>query len=271
MSDLLSPGFVFHQSNLQAFQICRYSFLLRYVRKLIWPAPLSSRTSNFEQDLASGSMLHSLICQYFLGIDPKMLVLCAKNFSDARVFTWFDNFLASPYARRRENQFPEHNMQITLGNSLLLAKFDLITIEDEIIQICDWKTSRFLPKRHFLQNRIQTKVYSVVAAKSRSQASQRVTMHYWEASYPDQPIVFEIPDFQLERYQDDLMNLISLIRSLNVEQFKRTEDQTRCACCEFQSYCARWGSESDEESLYHWLDLGYTDLQGISNEVPNAF
>ena len=271
MTDILPVGFVFHQSNLQAFQTCRFSFLLRYVRKLPWPAPLAARTSTFEQNLRAGSMLHSLIHQYFLGIETELLISCAANFPDARVSVWFTNFLATKYARLTPNQYPEHSLQITLNGSLLLAKFDLISFEEDSIQICDWKSSRVLPKRQFLLDRIQTMVYSLVAARSLPQPARPITMHYWEAGFPDQPIIFEIDDAQLKRYEETLTDLINFIRSLPVEQFKRTTDLKKCAYCEYQSYCARSGLPGDEESFHDWFEIGLSELQGQNNEEQGEF
>ena len=262
MTDLIPVGFIFHQSNLQAFQNCRFSFLLRYIRKLPWPAPLAARSSSFEQDLLAGSTLHSLIHQYFLGIDPDVLVSCAQNFPDARVSGWFDNFLASKYARITDNQFPEHSLQITLNGSLLLAKFDLLSIDSNTLQICDWKSSRTMPKRQFLQERIQTMVYALVAARSLPQAPRPITMHYWEAGFPDQPIIFEIGDAQLQKYEETITDLITRIRSLRVEQFERTTNLKKCAYCEYQSYCARSGLQGDEGSFHDWFEIGLSELQG---------
>ena len=271
MTDLIPAGFVFHQSNLQAFRTCRYSFLLRYVRKLRWPAPLSVRTSSFEKDLAAGSILHSLIHQYFLGINPELLISCAANFPDSRVSVWFNNFLGSQYAKLAANQYPEHTLQITLNGSLLLAKFDLISFEEDFIYICDWKTSRVLPKRQFLQDRIQTMVYTLVAARAQSQASRPVTMHYWEASFPDQPIIFEMDDAQLLRYEESLTDLMKNIHSLDIGGFERTTDPKKCAYCEYQSYCSRWGTEADGESLYEWFEIGLSELDGNTNSEPGEF
>jgi hypothetical protein len=270
MTDILPTGFIFHQSNLQAFQNCRFSFLLRYVKKWPWPPPLPARTSTFEQDLIAGSTLHSLIHQYFLGIEPELLVSCAADYPDARVSVWFENFLRSPYARFTGNQFPEHSLQITLDGNLLLAKFDLLRLEADMIQICDWKSSRVMPKRQFLQDRIQTMVYSLVAARAHPLPPRTISMHYWEAGFPDQPIIFEIKNAQLLGYQETITELINCIRSLSVEQFECTTNLKKCAYCEYQSYCARSGSPGDEESFHDWFEIGLSELQE-QNLEPTRF
>ncbi len=269
MTDLIPAGFVFHQSNLRAFQNCRFSFLLRYIKKLPWPAPLAARSSDFEKDLLAGSTLHALIHQYFLGIDPEVLVSCAQNFPDVRVSVWFDNFLKSSYASIIGNQFPEHSLQITLNGSLLLAKFDLISIVDNAVQICDWKSSRTMPKRQFLQEHIQTMVYALVAARALPQAPRSISMHYWEAGFPDQPIIFEIGDAQLQQYEETITDLITHIRSLKVEQFERTTNIKKCAYCEYQSYCARSNAQGDEEALHDWFEIGLSEMQK-KTEVDQA-
>lgn len=265
MTDLLPPGFVFHQSNLQAFQNCRFSFLLRYVRKLPWPAPLSARTTDFEKDLAAGSTLHALIHQFFLGIDPDLLLSCATNYPDGRVSSWFANFLTSPYAKPAQNQLTEHSTQITLDENLLLAKFDLIKLEEDMIKIYDWKTSRVLPKPSFLEERIQTKVYSLVAARMFTQPIRKISMHYWEAAFPKRPVILEISDVQLQKYEVELTDLINRIRSLPQAEFERTKDPRRCSYCEYQSYCLRKGSPADEESFRDWFEVGLSEIQGQKN------
>jgi len=260
MTDLLPSGFVFHQSNLQAFQTCRYRFLLRYIKKMPWPAPLTARSSQFEQDQAAGSTLHALIHQYFLGIDPQMLLALASDYPDRRVQTWLGNFLSSPYVKITPNQHPEHSLQIVLSESLLMAKFDLISRDDDHIEICDWKSSRVLPKRLFLQDRIQTIVYPLVAFRAQSQPPSTISMHYWEAEFPDQPIIFEIAQVNLDQAATTLNALITQIRSLEIEQFERTTNHRKCACCEYQSFCARGGSPGDQEDLYNWTDISISEL-----------
>ncbi len=259
MPELVPKGFVFHQSNLQAFQTCRFSFLLRYIRKLPWPAPLTPRKKCFDEDLFAGSTLHSLIHQFFLGLDPQVLVSCAEHYPDPRVSGWFDNFLKSPYAIRADNSFPEHSLQITLKGRLLLAKFDLISFQDDLTKICDWKTSRTLPKRHFLQDRIQTMVYTLVAARSQAEISSPISMHYWEAGFPDQPIVFAMDDPQIANFEETLSGLLECITSLGEDQFERTKDLKKCAFCDYQSYCARVGTQEDEESSYDWFGMGSSE------------
>ncbi len=260
MVELLPPGFVFHQSNLQAFQNCRFSFLLRYVYKLPWPAPLSARTTTFEEDLLAGSTLHSLIHQFFLGINPELLLDIASNFPDARVSKWLRNFLQSQYARLTPNALPEHTLQITLNGSLLLAKFDLLRIEEDKIQIFDWKSSRILPKRQILQQKIQTMVYSLVAARALLLPTRLVAMHYWEAAFPDQPIIFEISAPQLDKYEEIISKQITLLRSLSAEEFERTTDLKKCSYCEYQSYCSRSSSIADEESFQDWFEIGLSEV-----------
>ena len=249
MTELIPSGFVFHQSNLQAFMTCRYRFLLRYIQKMPWPAPLSLKTSQYELDQAAGSSLHALIHQFFLGIKPSDLLTLASHFPDPRVRIWFDNFLASPFARIDPCNQPETSLQISLDGNILLAKFDLIAFEGDAIRICDWKSSRKLPKREFLQNRIQTLVYPLIAAHSRSKPLASISMCYWEANFPDQPIFFNIANVDLQKARAVISNLIATIRSLDPSQFEQTLDLKKCTLCEYQSYCSRGSGEVDENDL----------------------
>ncbi len=105
-------------------------------------------------------------------------------------------------------------------------------------------------------------VYALVAARSLPQAPRPIIMHYWEAGFPDQPIIFEIGDAQLQKYVETITDLITRIRSLRVEQFERTTNLKKCAYCEYQSYCARSGLQGDEGSLHDWFEIGLSEMQG---------
>lgn len=261
MTELIPSGFVFHQSNLQTFLICRYRFFLRYVQKMPWPAAVAATSSQFEQDQAAGSYFHSLIHQHFLGIDRDTVCSCAQHFPDIRVRAWFDNFMNTPYAKIRPNLYPEHTNQIQLDGNLLLAKFDLIIFEGDTIQIFDWKTSRKLPKRQFLQSRIQTMVYPLVAARAQAKPPAAVNMLYWEAGFPGLTIQFNFTQDDLQTAQLTLASHMRTIRSLEPEQFEQTTDFQRCALCEYQSFCNRNSPSWNEDSYYEWKSevLGLVD------------
>ena len=262
MAELLPTGFIFHQSNLQAFENCHFSFYLRYVRKLPWPAPLAERKVTFEKDVAAGSMFHSLVHQFFLDLEPDLVVPCAREFPDERLSLWIDNFLRSQYAKIVPNQFAEHISRIDLDGNLLLAKFDLLRVEQDTLEIFDWKSSRVLPKRNQLERRIQTQVYPLVAAMTQAHNPALVRMHYWEAGFPDQPITFAFDQKAIELHRNKIAGLITLIRSLDADEFLRTTNLKKCAFCEYQSYCARVGAEGDQESYADWVDMGLSEPEG---------
>ena len=232
-------NFLFSQSNLQTFAYCRRRFYLRFVKRLVWPAKLHS--PEHEQDLRAGTFFHQLIHQHFLGFDQDSLVRQASQDNDPRILQWLSAFLQSGFSRLEGEIFPETSFTIRSGSHLLTAQIDLLQIKtDQHIIIYDWKTSRKLPSVETIKSQFQSQVYPVVIAfRLPLNKYLPISMVYWEANYPDQPIKLSFRESDLQQAKTALVQQMDEICSLQADEFYRTAEIRRCDWCEYRSYCDR--------------------------------
>ena len=243
MAEIIPAEFIFSQSNLQTFSYCRRRFFLRYVKKLVWPAQLVS-DQNYIQDREAGGRFHRLVHQHFLGFETTLLRQVAAADPDQRVMTWLEAFLSSPVARLEGNLEPETLYTTTLLDHPLSAKVDLLQVSEGTVKIYDWKTSRRLPKVSVLKKQAQSIVYPLVVSRIFGEDDtignpESLTMVYWEANFPDQPIEIVSRQKDWQAFESDIVALIELILSLKEEEFVRTIEVRKCSWCEYRSYCYR--------------------------------
>lgn len=255
----LIDNFQFSQANLQDFMDCRRRFQLRYLQHIVWPAVESEPILENERFLQQGARFHRMIQQHLVGVPADRLSGFA---ADEELGRWWENYL--PFASDLDGQpgqsrlNPEVALTASLGNHSLVAKCDLIVVEqDGAATIYDWKTSRKRPNRRWLESRLQTRVYLYLLVRAGAHLNQmqdfspeKVEMVYWFADFPGQPERFT---YSMEQYQADeryLLALIQTIEGLEETGFPLTSDDRACRYCVYRSLCGRGvqaGSFRDQE------------------------
>ena len=142
---------------------------------------------NQSKDRDSGVRFHQLIHQYFLGIELETLRKIANYDSDSRMANWFENFLQSPFAHLPGSLNPESSFKTEIAGYQLIAKVDLLQIHDNQIKIYDWKTSQNYPKPQACSSKLKARL-SPGHFRAISPKSQKLSLIYWEANFPDQTI-----------------------------------------------------------------------------------
>src|SRR5512133_3659261 len=140
------------QSSLQDYVDCAQRFKLRYLDRLSYPAVETEPTLENEKHQQEGEYFHRLVQQHLIGIPAEQI---AKFANTANLQKWWENFQNSKeltgllevfqnQGGRRDlsGLYPEATLSAPLGKYRLLAKYDLITIQNEKAVIYDWKTYR---------------------------------------------------------------------------------------------------------------------------------
>jgi CRISPR/Cas system-associated exonuclease Cas4 (RecB family) len=271
----LNKDFQFSQGSLQDFLECRRRFFLRYVKKVRWPAVQTEPVLQSEQLMQQGAAFHHSIHQYLLGIPAEQLIM--EQSSDEAAL-WWNNFLKHApklpgVVMNYEHRFPEHTLVGIVEGNRLIAKYDLITIQnDKKIYIYDWKTSRKKPRRTWLKARMQTLVYPyllVLSGKHLTSSpeikAEQVVLVYWFASIPEKAETFIYDQQEFERSQHQLADLIKLITRLardeDADAFPLTDDQKQCSYCVYRSLCNRGtrAGQAEDESESD-IDLAEIDF-----------
>jgi CRISPR/Cas system-associated exonuclease Cas4 (RecB family) len=246
---------ILSQSSLQDYVDCARRFQLRYLDRLSYPAVETEPTLENEKHLQEGEYFHRLVQQHLIGIPADHIAKLANTLNLQR---WWENFLAAPDLRglnaprldsrvlRKDLRglYPEVTLTAPLGNYRLLAKYDLIAIENDRVLIYDWKTYRKRPRNEWLSARMQTRVYRALLVKAGAHLNngkplepEQIEMIYWFADFPNEPAHFPYTSAQFKRDWDMLDKLAEEIASAS--DYPLTDDRQKCAYCTYRSYCER--------------------------------
>src|SRR5262245_21651070 len=184
----LPENFVFSQSSLQDYVDCPRRFQLRYLQKMRWPAVEAEPALEHERHMKQGERFHHLLHQHLLGVPAEKL---AQHVDDPAIRGWWQTYLDWGLKDVPSERRPETTLFAPLGGYRLLAKYDLLAVEPgKQALILDWKTSPTVPKREWLQSRLQTIVYRYVLALAWAEvnpgqtlapekAAEQIEMAYW--------------------------------------------------------------------------------------------
>ena len=245
----------FSQSSLQDYVDCARRFQLRYLERLSYPAVESEPSLENEKHQQEGEYFHRLLQQYLIGIPDEQV---SKLANTPNLQRWWDNFQnakdlsglnplreASGVLRKDlSGLYPETTLSSPLGNFRLLAKYDLIAIQDGKAIIYDWKTYRKRPRNEWLSARMQTRVYRALLVNAGAHLNngqpfepEQIEMIYWFADFPNEPARFTYTSAQYTRDWDTFTKLVDEIKSTS--SYPLTDDRHKCAYCTYRSYCER--------------------------------
>jgi CRISPR/Cas system-associated exonuclease Cas4 (RecB family) len=243
------------QSSLQDYMDCAQRFKLRYLDRLSYPAVETEPTLENEKHQQEGEYFHRLIQQHLIGIPAEQI---AKFANTTNLQRWWQNFqnskdlsgLRTPSPKRSEGGkdlsglYPEATLSAPLGKYRLLAKYDLIAVQDGKAVIYDWKTYRKRPRNEWLAARMQTRVYRALLVQAGMHLNngkpfepEQIEMIYWFADFPEEPACFPYTTAQFKRDWDSLLKLSDEVASAS--SYPLTEDRQKCLFCTYRSYCER--------------------------------
>lgn len=265
----LPVNFHFSQASLADYVDCARRFQLRYILEQAWPAVESEPLLERERLAELGRRFHKLIQQHVEGLPIETLTPSPDEPELAR---WWESYLKAltatladlPALRRAEAA-----LSIPFKSYRLIAHFDLIAADDNRAVIVDWKTEHRQPAREQLLRRMQTRVYRYVLAEAQQRPPGTISMIYWFAQYPDQPIALP---YDAAQYADDGQFLFGLIDEIEQyaqreTEWDKTPDERKCAYCVYRSLCNRGVQagtlEPDEDDLDLVARINIAEIDAI--------
>ena len=263
----LPDNFQFSQGSLQDFVDCRRRFQLRYIERRAWPALQTEPAMEAERHMRQGALFHRLVQAHLLGVPAEALDALIQ---DADLERWWGHYLENVKDLTGFRNLPglklhpEISLSAPQGNYRLVAKYDLVTVQpDGGLTIFDWKTSRKLPKLAWLAERLQTRVYPYLLVQAGTDLNQgmpitpeKVSMVYWYADHPDQPVRFDYNQADYQKDAEYLQALVDTIQRSGDDQFPLTDDERRCAYCVYRSLCDRGVRAGDMDASEEGLEEG---------------
>ena len=279
----LPANFHFSQASLTDYLDCQRRFQLRYLLEQAWPAVESEPLLERERHADLGRRFHKLIQQHVEGLPEETLT---HSISEPELARWWDAYLHSldtmlhdlPVSRRAEVA-----ISIPIGNYRLTAHLDLLAVDADRAVIVDWKTEHRQPTREQLLQRMQTRIYRYVLTEAQQRPPGAVTMIYWFAQYPDQPIALPYDAAQQADDHQVITNLIGEIDALargsepagglpallasGTTEWPKTPDERKCAYCIYRSLCQRGVQagtlDADEEDFDLVARINMAEIDAI--------
>jgi hypothetical protein len=261
----LPDTFQFSQHSLQDYTDCPRRFQLRYLLGVTWPAIKAEPIAELERHAQLGQRFHRMAHQHTLGIPAGQV---EGSLDDEDLRRWWHNFLAAPPRNLPASiRRAEVSLSASLAGYRLMARYDLLAADPgERLIIVDWKTGPRPRNATRLLNRFQSVVYPYVLVEAGETFNggqpvqpERVTMIYWFADAPDDPLTLA---YDVARHAANHDRLVALVREIdkrsdeNLEIWPLTEDVDRaCKFCTYRSLCNRGSIAGDVNDLDEDLRL----------------
>jgi len=271
------------KTALNVFDRCERKFWLRYGEDLNWPGPASDTSAMREEQMRKGKLFHDLIEQTAAGIAVDDFV---ADSDEQEIKEWWSNFQEhAPPINDDDLVFTEAQLQMIVDDVLVTARYDQIIVRpDNSVLIVDWKTVNH-PQEKFarLKTDWQTVIYPIVLKQSfkalpglKDREIGKVDFMYWYAGTPENPVIFELSNADLEDFEQKLSAAITEIRSRTKrDDYGKTDLTKRCEDCPYAVLCDRTSVDPDgdaemsedqfleEFELFDWSEMTGDDILPI--------
>lgn len=274
---ILPENFDFTQGNLQDYLDCPYRFYLRHILHTKWPALVVDDALDFELRGQAGGRFHRLIQQYLLGIPEDRISELVAEDPNPDLTAWWEAFLANVPSWLKGQRWVETTLTTHLAGHRLVAKYDLIMVEDHAgLTIFDWKTAQKLPRKDWLLARVQTRLYRLALTDAGSTFTggdpvepEQIKMNYWFAAHPQSPVSLPYSHSDYQRDHADLTHLIEDISTSEPASFQRTHDLKQCRFCVYRSHCDR-GVQAGDLAAFDDFDMEPEDIEAemVFTDIP---
>lgn len=266
---ILPADFDFTQGNLQDYLDCPYRFYMRYILHTKWPALVVGDALEFEARGQAGGRFHRLVQQYLLGVPEDRIDDMADEDPNPDLRTWWDGFLSHVPPWLDGERWVETTLTTELAGHRLVAKYDLILSDkDGGLTIFDWKTSHNLPRKDWLLERVQTRLYRLVLLEAsplltggKTLTAENITMNYWFTAQPQTPVTQPYQTSAYQRDRSDLTHIVEEISSSKLSDFRRTDNIKQCRYCIYRSHCDR-GVEAGDLGDFDDFEIEPGDVAG---------
>ena len=250
---------IYSHSKLETFEKCKLRFKFRYIDKIIPDVGKS-----IEAHL--GSVVHSALEWLYTELKKSNtptieqiisryaeqwkkdftpdIIIVRKELSEKNYFNKGVDFLVTYYTKHypfKENTLAtEHKIELALDEETKIIGFiDRLVhnIENDEIEIHDYKTSNSMPRKEQIENNRQLALYSL-AIKETFGKDKNICL-IWHYLAHDLKVCIRKTEAQLEQLKNEIKELICEIESTQNFPPNKT---ILCDWCEYKSICPAWGN-----------------------------
>ncbi|MDB0440483.1 PD-(D/E)XK nuclease family protein [Clostridioides difficile] len=263
--------FSYSQNSINTYKLCPLKFKYKYIDKINWKNDdIGSR--EYYESLKTGRDFH-LICERYFSNIPLGIYFNEDDKNSKRFLKWIENIKKIVPIEKEKIYLPEYEVRINLNGDRLQAKYDLIVIGKDSIEVWDWKTESKKINYKNVESRIQTIVYMFLAKEVIPKVLKievnvkDISMKYYQPEFDDLPITISYDEEKHEVNRNKIQNYINMIKSTNYEEhtyednlyndiekvYNKEErmcyrNKNHCKYCEFNKLC------NDKEIDYSILE-----------------
>ena len=232
-------NFIYSQNSINTYKSCPLKFKYKYIDKINWRQDdIGSR--EYYESLVVGSEFHLLCERYFSNIP---LGINENTNPNPKFIKWIDKIkklLPMCSESRHMMYLPEYEIRYSIDGNVITAKYDLIIIKDNAIEIWDWKTENKKVDYKNAQNRIQTIVYMLLAKEVIPKLYnidvdfKNISMKYYQPEFEDEPITIPYSEEIHNSYKNRIIDYINRIKE---SKYLTSKNTNHCKYCEFNKLC----------------------------------
>ncbi|EQF26163.1 PD-(D/E)XK nuclease superfamily protein [Clostridioides difficile CD160] len=262
--------FSYSQNSINTYKSCPLKFKYKYIDRINWKNDdIGSR--EYYESLKTGRDFH-LICERYFSNIPLGIYSNEGDKNSKKFLKWIENIKKVVPIKEDKIYLPEYEVRMTLKGDTIQAKYDLVVIGKDSIEIWDWKTESKKIDYKNVENRIQTIVYMFLAKEVIPKVLKMdinvkdINMRYYQPEFDDLPIIISYDEEKHEANKNKIQTYISMIKNTNYEEhtyednlyndiekvYNKEErmcyrNKNHCKYCEFNKLCN--GKEIDYSIL----------------------
>lgn len=235
--------FRYSQNSINTYKSCPFKFKYKYIDKINWKHD-DIQSREYYESLKSGSEFHLLCERYFSNIP-----LGVNDNTKHDFVRWIEKIKDLIPISSEYTYLPEYEVRLNLNKSIIQAKYDLVIIKENEIEIWDWKTENKKVDYKNAENRMQTIVYMLLAKEVIPKLfdinidTKNIKMKYYQPEFDTDCVSISYSD---EKHNINKKNIISYIDKIQNTKYSEEQEtykynliknKNHCQFCEFNKLC----------------------------------
>lgn len=235
--------FCYSQNSINTYKSCPLKFKYKYIDNINWKHDdIESR--EYYEGLKIGREFHLLCERYFSNIPLGI------NDSDKSSFALWINKIKKLIPLKEDDIYlPEYEIRYNLFGNELQAKYDLVVLGKDKIEIWDWKTENRKINYKNVEDRMQTIVYMFLAKEvipklfDISIDTSNIVMKYYQPLFDDGSITISYSKQKHNSNKNKLNEYINRIKHTKYDdeqkdyRYELIQNKEHCKFCEFNKLC----------------------------------
>ncbi|MEG2789141.1 MAG: PD-(D/E)XK nuclease family protein, partial [Romboutsia sp.] len=236
---------------------CPLKFKYKYIDKINWKQD-DIENREYYEGLKKGRDFHLICERYFnnipLGIDNKQNIFNL----------WMSKIKKIVPIKNEYIYLPEYEIRYNLGDNIIQAKYDLVILKEDKIEIWDWKTENKKIDYKSIENRMQTIVYMFLVKEVIPKLwgididTKNISMKYYQPLFEDGIVTISYNDEKHNANKIKLNEYINMIINTKYDnkqekyKYELISNKNHCKFCEFNKLCNGQDINYDilEEKIY---------------------